>query len=399
MSDYNPLGVQGLILPPRPSAPSLPRFGMTDYERDLDPIYDELMAEEQDKRRWQRPLQWIFDRLQTGQYISANLANEIIDAFDRDTETKPEFFKAIYEGVTGETKGSYENILRDRLNVGQKKLFANAPEGTRRGQLDWADVLGFVGDVLLDPLTYMSFGGAAKVSKQVASKFADDAVRITLRQLADDPAKIVAKTIGITDPDKIARVLATANTNRGLGQLRRMGDDLGKFIDLTYREAYRTGLHKTQRELVEQTTKGAQGFGLDDIMQSAEARYAGAGKRFIARTFGKERGIKEAGPIAQTLTGGWDKFARWFGQTNPTTSKFRGAVWGVFNRGPIGEMRRALGFRDPYQKYLRAQELEQGLELSRGGRFVNSAEKGDFFLVQQLGHRLVGRQHQLLDGL
>ena len=358
--------MQGLVLPQQPQFGPF-ATGMTPYEQDLDPIFDKLMGEERDKRSWQRPVQWIFDRLQTGQYVSANLANEIIDAFDRDASTKPEFFKAVYEGVTGETKGSYENILRDRLDVGHKKIFGGAPEGTRRSQWDAADLIGFVADVLLDPLTYMGFGGAAKAAKNAASKFADDAVRITLKRLADEPAEIVAKAIGVTDPGKISRILAMTNTSAARKKLSALGDDLGKFMDLTYREAYRTGLHKTQSELVQQTTKGAQGLGMDELMGyvGTGAAYEGAGKRFAGRFLGKEFGVKEAGPAARSLTEGWDKFARWFGQENPTTSRFRGAVWGNFNRGPIGEMRRALGFRNPYQKYLRAQELEQGLELSR----------------------------------
>lgn len=396
MSDpYNPLGVQGLIRPQAPR-PTPPRFGMTAYEQELNPIYDELMEEEREKRSWQRPVQWIFDRLQTGQYVSANLANEIKDAFDRDASTKPEFLKAVLEGITGETKGSYENLMRDRFDVGHKKVFGGAPEGTRRAQMDWADVLGFIGDVAFDPLTWMGFGGAAKAAKNAASKFADDAVRITLKQLADEPAQIVAKTIGVTDVNKLNRILAISDTSKGLHKLKGMGDDLGKFIDLTYREAYRTGLHKTQQELIQQSTKGAQGLGMDDLMEyvGTGAAYEGAGKRFGARVIGKEVGVKEAGPMARSLTEGWDKFARWFGQENPATSKFRGAVWGAFNRGPIGEMRRALGFRSPYQKYLRAQELEQGVELSR----VASTDslKEALLPIQKLSDDEVGQVLELM---
>lgn len=327
---------------------------MTAYERELDPIYDELMEEETQQRRWMKPLQWILDKLQIGQYVSANIANEIIDIFDRDPETRPELLKAITEGITGERKGSYEHILRDRLNVGQRKLFENAPEGTRRSELDWADVLGFIGDVLLDPLTYMGFGGATKGAKAAASAFADDAVRLTIRQLGDTASDLGKRFAGRLDDKALRRILSIADTNKGMSELRKLGGDLGRFIDFTYREAYQRGLHRTSQELAEEI--GGEG------LEALVGQYSKAGERFGARFAGREF-FKHQG--SRAISDSWENFARLFKGTPEQPTKLRSAIWGAFNRGPIGEIRRALGIRNPYQKYLRAMELEKGIETGR----------------------------------
>lgn len=378
MSDpYNPLGIQTMIRPQMPTAPQPPRMTMTPYEQQLDPYYDMLMSQEKDKRNWLRPVQKVLDVLQRGQYVSANLAEQIVNAFDNDPNTRVDILGAIYDGITGKRKGSYETLLRDRLNVGQTQLFPNAPEGTWRSQVDWAKVIGLFGDIFLDPTTYVPLGGVAKGAKAAASKFADDTVRVTLRALADQPAEIIAKTIGTTDPAKLAKILAIGDTNKGIQKLAGMGGDLGRFIDKTYRDALQTGMTRTESELARLMTEQAGSFGVDklapeaalgieNIVQGAKTgAYQGAGTRFATRIFGKEIGVKEAGPIARSVGQQWEKFSRWFRDKNPVTSTLSDAVWGVMNRGPIGEMRRALGFRNPYQKYLRSQQLEQGIEFSR----------------------------------
>ena len=372
---YNPLGVSGMLRAPQAPAPptfSAPRQQMTGYEQNLNPYYDTLMDEEQQKRNWQRPVQWIFERLQTGQFVSANIAEELIDAFDRDPNTQADFLGAIWDGLTGKRQGSYEKILRERLQTGKGKVFAGADEEKWLGKLDWAKVLGFIGDVILDPMTYASFGGAAKGAKIAASSFADDSVRIMLRSMADNPESIIAKAVGNVDPKMLEAVIA-GTSNRGISKLKGMGNDLGRAIDMTYREAYKTGLQRSQAKLLEMTRTAAQGLGdAPDVARIMEnvgqgVAYNKAGTRFGGRFLGKEFAVGERRGALTAIkdTEGWEKFARWFSQVTPDTSNLRGAVWGIMNRGSIGEMRRAIGFRNPYQKYLRAQELEQGLELSR----------------------------------
>ena len=46
-----------------------------------------------------------------------------------------------------------------------------------------------------------------------------------------------------------------------------------------------------------------------------------------------------------------------------------------------------------------ADEFGEGLELVRAGRFVDAAEERHALRAEQLGHRFVGGEHELLDHL
>lgn len=351
---------------------------LTDYQMQLQPIMQQRAEEEERERSSVRPLQWIFDRLQTGRYVSANVANSLIEALqNKPEEERQTFIEAITTGITGEVRGSYEDVIRDTLGLGEKKIFGNAPEGTRRAQMDWADVLGFAADILLDPLTYVTFGGATKKATQVASTFADDSVRLYLRQLAQDPDTLMKLTRGRLNGSLVEGALAKG-TKEAVEDLTKFGGDLGRVIDQTYRSAYQQGLRMTQSQMqgaiagrfsdIGGPAKylGERG-GISDIARrlnnSADPgdlltskAYEGAGETFSARFMTRELGVGPERGITKIRRDTWDRFANFF-KNSKIGSKVSDGIWGVMNKGPVGEIRRLLGFRNPYQKYLRAKEL------------------------------------------
>lgn len=342
---------------------------LTQYQRQLQPIYQREMQREEEERSRLKPLQWIFDRLQTGQYVSANVANSIIEAIQGKPEDERQtLVEAVTTGLTGKVKGSYEDIIRDTLGLGEGKVFGRAPEGTRRAQMDWADVLGFVGDVLLDPLTYMSFGGATGGAKMAAGQFADDSVRLYLRQLAQNTDELARLTKGKIAPQQVSGLLSDG-TEKAMRELSAKSGDLGRIIDRTYREAYQAGLRKTQQELMQRTGSalreigepegGLAQIGLEDIATRLQegVAYQGAGETFAARFMTKEMGVGPEKGLTKVRRNAWGKFENFFKQSR-VGSKVSDGIWGVMNVGPIGEIRRTLGFRNPYQKYLRAKELD-----------------------------------------
>jgi hypothetical protein len=86
------------------------------------------------------PVKTAFDVLQRGQYVSANTAKKI-------AEGKPgEIPEAIIKGITGEEKGSFQDVVPK-----------NAPNWVK-------GTVGFIGDIALDPTTYIT-GGISKVGK------------------------------------------------------------------------------------------------------------------------------------------------------------------------------------------------------------------------------------------
>src|SRR5690606_25158422 len=84
----------------------------------------------------------VFDFLSRGQYASANVAEELLRGNFAGIPS------AFLQGITGERKGSYIDIAHERL-----------PESWP----DWLkSAIGFAGDVLLDPTTYIGVGAVTK---------------------------------------------------------------------------------------------------------------------------------------------------------------------------------------------------------------------------------------------
>ena len=357
-----------------PYLPVDPRFSVrpqaSEYQQQLNTTFDQQMAGEMQERRKIQPLRMIFDLLQRGQYVSANIAEEIIKAArGLDPLRLQDLGAAVQEGLTGETKGSYVNILKEYTDLGEKRLFKNLREESRLGQVNWAGVLGFLGDVLLDPLTYVPLGGASKAAVTSARTFADDAVRLTLRELSDNIPKLRQVVRGSTDDAlaKITKALDSTDVVKAMKTLTGQGDDLGRFLDMTWREANSRALRRTEQALTSETAQRLGRFeeptgGLRELADSLEAgqRYRQAGTRFKTRLFGKERGVDTAGPIKSIMQAkgrGMEQLGNMI-KSVPGVEGLRKAYWGVMNRGTVGAIRSSLGIRNPYQKYLRQMEQE-----------------------------------------
>lgn len=381
----------------RLGSPSRDPFELTESDRELQPF----IAEEEQKRERRaallQPLEWIFDRLQTGQYISANLAREVAEHFTGQDDTSlQEIGQAIWQGITGERKGSYEDVLRETLGVGMQKLFPDAPEGKRRAQWDWADVFGFIGDVALDPLTYVNpFGvispklGATKVAQSAAMQYADDAVRVTLKRLgmtfgpddAGDLARFAQKTF---DPTEFSRIARESQEKAIQYFNKRAKKDIRRELNRIYTDAYESALlepvdvlRDRMRGSIEDIVPAERGLvpydeafaavprpGYDDTLQSILGRvdtsYVGAGERKLGTVFGKEFGTnllrniqgEGAGPVARTYA----SVKRRIKDTGIYKTFSNAWSWYMEN-SIVGRIRRELGFRNPYEKAIRIKEL------------------------------------------
>jgi len=347
------------------------RGGMSDYEQELNPIFDEEMEEELQTRRRIQPLQKIFDILGVGNYVSANVADELSNAVlysqgrGGDAWKPGDILNAIVEGISGKRKGTYEKVLRDTWGVGEEKIFKNAPEGSKRGQWDYADFFGLIGDVVLDPLTYATFGGASKGARIAADSFADDAVRLLGKQLLDNPEQLAKLTRSKWSSEVLQTAIGSDNTAKAFRQIMKQNDDLGRLFSMTYTEAQKKALRRTAAQLPELGGELVErGAGkAPDIAEMAQKATSGAyqhaGERFKLRVLGQEIGVGEATAFADARRKGWEQFGDLMKQ-QPGVANARNAIWSVMNRGKIGELKRAFGIKNPYQKYLRNMEREQG---------------------------------------
>lgn len=91
-------------------------------------------------------LERVFDILSRGQYASAEAIRR---STDEDGASIGDFFGGAWEGLTGRAKTSYSDVLEENFDIDNKWVSGG---------------LGFLGDVLLDPTTYLT-GGIAKASK------------------------------------------------------------------------------------------------------------------------------------------------------------------------------------------------------------------------------------------
>lgn len=370
-------------------------------------VYQELLAEQDEEGKKIQPLRKLFEVLSTGQYVSANVVEEIIkDAQEKGGVQLGDYAKAIWDGFRGglagykEGQGSYGDIFRDYTDFEEKKVFGEGRETKLMGEMDWADVLGFAGDVVLDPTTYFGLvpmKSATKGANMAAKSFADDSIKLAYRKFAkglgakgDELAKLAKSTF---DPKEFDR-LAEISWDKALQYFHKnAGDDLARNMTRIYKESYQKGLSEPAQKLREDISNEAQElldfFDTDEFVQSvteASARYStvdtaqyldtikdpierivkkaqeegyeGAGEA-AWRIFGFEIAKQERGATA--LLSKWDGVKRYVGDTK-VGSTFSDAWWTITNKGPLGEVKKLLGVRNPYQKYLRAKELEAGDE-------------------------------------
>lgn len=402
-------------------------------------IAKELQVQEK-KNRTIQPLRWLFDRLQTGQYVSANIADEIISATrdGRDPVLSGDLAKAVWEGVTGKRKGSYSDIFEKYTPWGATKIFPNREESKIGGNATWGDVAGFLGDVLLDPLTYIGIG-PTKAAQATAAQFADDTIRTTRALLGRHWDELADFAQGVATKAKpfdraLFDRLKASNPDEAIQYITSFGDTVSRYFNKVYKEAYQEALRRPASELREkmgsqldeilqwqEEIKGNRlyeeankflkknpmladnldledlGVWLDDFVQTGMAeeapntieefatklqglvgdRYGGGGERSW-KLFGQDVAPNVRQP--NFITRSWDVVENAMRQSKPGQFLER-AWWSVMNNGVVGKIRKSLGFRNPYERLVRFKDLREGeekfiSELNRNIRKVVKATDG-----------------------
>lgn len=367
------------------------RFGGGRFERfDEDAIRPQLLpyhALPEDDAERRNALEFVIDLLSTGQYATANVAEDLLAG---------EWRAPIRGAVTHARRGDWENVLFGGPSSAaggeaQRGLMpiADEPGGGRRLV---RGVGGFVGNVLLDPTTYVSFGATA-ASKAGARAFAGMAVRQAMRQLAD--------------PQVTARIFGARAGRRGLtaAQRRRVIGDvpLNQYRSRVWNDAYREALTTPSSTLRKRyadrlaaegrnaadTRRALAGNGeawAKEALQDAEGRVAAVGRemrkvldddswnvgipgdpefrgfRALGEGAWKVLGGEllrtgQAGPVRRSLAQVGAAVRR-AGREFPVTKFFLDAWWASQTNGVVGAIRNRLGFfRSGYQTMLRNLDL------------------------------------------
>lgn len=337
----------------------------TQTDREIAPYIEA----EKERVNWKKgllePIEAIFDLLQRGQYVTANVGQELRDFFEK--RDKINIGKAVAEGITGQTKGDWTDVI-------------DWDPQTKAGKVV-RDVTGLGLNILLDPLTYVGFGASDDAVK-AAKKVGEDVARIIPKELSKNPEMLqkLARTVDPADLKKVAQEGEEAVVKY---LQEKGGGDVAKYINDTIKTARKRALREPADEIFEETQKRAKSI-LDedtarikdaftdkaptlgnmrsyysqmeqvtnnpvaDIVFDTSSRYAGAGTRSI-RLFGKDYFVGERYP---KYVQAWDAAGRYLAKTGPGKVLAK-AVWSL--TGPdskIGKLKAAFGVRTPYEDML-----------------------------------------------
>lgn len=348
------------------------------------PYAQEVRQEKEQERTRIQPLKILFDLLSRGQYASANIVDEIIESVRNHEpfgQGVQEALAAAIQGLTGKRKGDYEEVIKKYLTPEQlekwtKPFLGEKQKGKFLLGANPASVLGFLGNVLLDPLTYVGVG-PTKAARATADDFAKAAVKLERFKLIDG-----LRSMGKSDDV----IRAAAKSDDALAKaVGRGAKDLSRYFDDVVKTAKKQALRQSPEQLAKTWTgdvgqqldiekaaiknlseedlfkflkenKAERMYSLQDMM-GMEKRWAHAGERRTMDFFGKETGVSIREP--NRLVKAWDALGARMGDT-AAGKTFKDAWWTMMNKGPVGFLKRKLGmFRNPYEQYLRNLELEE----------------------------------------
>lgn len=393
----------------------------TAAQQELIPYIEEEAKKEANKRGLLRPVEFIFDILQRGQYLTANIAQAITDNVRGGKPIAQGLPRAVVGAISGRVKGDWKDVLfggPDEQGRAVQGLFDWRPE-TKGGKFA-KNLAGFAANVLLDPTTYLSFGSST-AAKQSATRFADDGVVAFIRKLTQNPKEYLPELIrkGIDDDAlKAAGKLGDVEALQYLQQVA--GDDITKIYSRLHRELYEKAVRLPNRELTEElrnkVIKDVSGFarkhGVENLPAAPAGRkllettaleprkptlpstevvasravdpikfnqdlYSASGTR-AWRFMRKEFGLKESYP-------GWlrrmDEVKQKFRKSG-IGGKFSDAWWSFMNhsKSPVATLRKSLRIRNPYQKLLAVMERDVQERAFHGllgdGEKINAIAKG-----------------------
>ena len=377
-----------------------PTGGLTETEAATIPYARAVEEKKVAERNRIQPLRMLFDLLSRGQYASANMVDEIIQSIQTGEpfgQSVKDALAGVLRGLKGEEKGDYEDILRkylpkEILEKWEKPILGEKQEGKFLIGATPIGVLGFLGNVLLDPLTWVGFG-PAKGARSVSDDFAKDIIKVKLKKLG------IQGTDTLNNLQKIAREgfseeVVQKALKSAPEQAAKYLDNVGakkvsEYLNKTYKEARKFALRKPAAELQQRMQQELSEIGMSklpalapemvkgwELEELLKKTYQGAGTR-AGRFMGKEFavGVREPWHIQQ-----WDTFTQKVAQS-PPGQLFGKAIKAAADWGPVASFRKRFGIRNPYQKYLRSIELEESAPVlnrvsnSKAWEYMNFRQK------------------------
>lgn len=270
--------------------------GLTDAELQTLPYLKEERAKQEKEFSLWTPLEAVFDLLSRGQYMTANVGEDIARVARGEDVN---ILEGLWKGITGERKGDWKTTLFGGRDEGERGDFSGMFEETPDwmdatadipilGEIGSKDVIGFIANMLLDPTTYISFG-ATKAGKKAAQNYTEHAVKSTMRSAGnlDEIAKFTRKGF---DVDNYAKLIAT-NEKKAAKYLSAYATkkDMARFHNNIVKTAQKEAMQMTAKEAQEKLIKNAL-KNKDDFIEKASRGLAEKKDKkaveFLEETFG-----------------------------------------------------------------------------------------------------------------
>ena len=365
--------------------------GGSTTDAQLAPYVDQAAADAAVKRNSMTPLQAVLDLLNRGQYLTANMA-----AARQAGKPFGEVLAAGGRGITGQEKGDWRQVL----------FGGKTAEGDIPGLIPWTpetdagkriqDLASLAANILLDPTTYVGFG-ATKGAKASARVYARDATNLAMERIARNAPDALKNFSSETLQGLVSKGNMSA-AERYLSQSG--GADLARELNRIYKSAYKEGVRLNPEDLVaklqpqvaevrdsiakqiEKNFAGKQAKlpAINDYYKQLEQgqgafgnllnteRYAGSGTR-SASFLGAEFGASTRYPA---YVQAYDKAVQSL-KDSTLGGVFAKAAWSVAGPNtPIGKLKEAFGFRNPYQQMIRSMERDmQEIVPHNTSKYVN----------------------------
>lgn len=205
-------------------------------------------ARDERRRNFLKPVEWLFDRLSTGNYIMANLTDQ---ALKKAKGEETDLWEALKGSVTAERDTTFSDVIREHGgDWWDQSWFEGLKDrdsfiGNILGNLDAAGVAGFALDVVSDPINYLTLG-TTKLAKKAAKNYADEVLQNAFQR--PDVIGAVSKSLNPSVANDLANAAGDVNK-----QMRILNDngiyDFSRKMNDLWKQSYRDGLRMSEDEM------------------------------------------------------------------------------------------------------------------------------------------------------
>jgi hypothetical protein len=267
---------------------------MSPSDKELLPYLREERQQQEQEKSWLTPLETAFKVLNVPNSIISNLVQDIGEGKNIDN-----ILNGIWRSATLQRTGSWKTTLFGGQDEGEtyagKGLFPG--QKWAKGKIPvlgdiplvkniagtWEDAIGLLGDIFLDPTTYMTFGlksGATVANKGAARFAAKEMVKRTVLNAGnlDDLARMAGKGF-----DKVAfKELAERSLPKAEKYVLKhiSTKDMAKFNEQLFNKSFKEFLGMTGKEATEKFSRGLA-EGSADLIERASSQFATEGTKAL----------------------------------------------------------------------------------------------------------------------